>query len=221
VAVSAVSLVLPAGALVGFMGRNGSGKSTLLDLTSGLLSPQSGHIEVDGVRLEQASRAAWQSTIAYVPQQVFLFDATLAENIACGIPAAQIEHERLEAAVRMARLTECVAGLPNGYAERLGERGGRLSGGQRQRLAIARALYRGASLLILDEVTSSLDAAAESEIVETLHALRPNKTILISAHRAAALRHCDIVIELRNGRVVRSGKGGQGVQVEAHVNSVL
>jgi HlyD family secretion protein len=207
-AVSAVSLVLPAGAVVGFMGPNGSGKSTLLDLIGGLLSPQSGHIEVDGVRLERTNRAAWQSTIAYVPQQVFLLDATLAENIAFGLPPEQIDRERLASAVRLAQLTDCVASLPHGCQERIGDRGCRLSGGQRQRLAIARALYRGASLLILDEATSSVDSNAESEIVETLHALRSDRTILVAAHRAGVLARCDLVIEMRNGSVVGNASGG-------------
>jgi ABC-type multidrug transport system fused ATPase/permease subunit len=215
-AVSGVSLVLPAAQIIGFVGPNGSGKSTLLDLICGLLTPQSGHIEIDGVRLGPENCAAWQSAIAYVPQQVFLFDATLAENIACGVPVAQINHERLEAAVRLARLTECVACLPHRYAEMLGERGCRLSGGQRQRLAIARALYRGASMLILDEATSSLDAAAEGEIVETLLALRPEKTILVSAHRAAAARRCDLVFELRNGGLVGSGTSARTTPEKAH-----
>jgi ATP-binding cassette, subfamily B, bacterial PglK len=201
-AVLAVSLQIPAGTLVGLVGPNASGKTTLIDLISGLLMPQSGHIEIDGVRLDQASCARWQSTIAYVPQQVFLFDATLAENIACGIPLSGIDYRRLESAVRLARLSECVASLPKGYEEIVGERGCRLSGGQRQRLAIARALYREASLLILDEVTSSLDSATESELVETLHALRPNKTVLMIAHRPGALRRCDLVFELRNGRLL-------------------
>jgi ATP-binding cassette subfamily B protein len=217
---SGVSLVLPAGAAIGFTGTNGSGKSTLLDLISGLLSPQSGHIEVDRVRVDQSNCAAWQSAIAYVPQQVFLFDATLAENVAFGVPFAQIDHERLEAALRLARLTECVAGLPNGHAELLGERGCRLSGGQRQRLAIARALYRGASLLILDEATSSLDVPAESEILETLLALRPARTILLSAHRVGALRQCDLVFQLRNGRVVGSEQAVQIAPATTHATRV-
>lgn len=218
-AVSAVSLVVPAGGLVGLVGPNGSGKTTLIDLISGLLTPHSGHIEVDGMRLERTSCSAWQSTIAYVPQQVFLFDATLAENIACGTAGAAIDYARLDAAVRLARLTECVASLPNGYAELIGERGCRLSGGQRQRLAIARALYRDASLLILDEVTSSLDSTAESEIVETLYALRPHRTILMIAHRAAALRRCDLVYELRQGRVVGEERSGGVVSVKNHASS--
>jgi ATP-binding cassette, subfamily B, bacterial PglK len=208
-AVRGVSLTIPAGAIVGFMGPNGSGKTTLLDLVSGLLIPQAGHIEVDGQRLDHTSRAAWQSTIACVPQHAFLFEATVTENIAFGIPPERIDHERVRTAARLAHLTQCVANLPNGYGERLGERGSGLSGGQRQRLAIARALYRDASLLILDEATSALDTAGEGEIAATLDALRPNRTILVIAHRIAALRHCDLVFELANGRVVGSGKYGQ------------
>jgi ATP-binding cassette, subfamily B, bacterial PglK len=207
-AVLGASLVIPAGAVVGFIGPNGSGKTTLLDLVSGLLAPQSGHIEVDGMRLDRGNCAAWQSTIAYVPQHATLFEATLAQNIAFGTPSGQIDRERLESAVRLARLTECVAALPNGYEEWLGAGCG-LSGGQRQRLAIARALYRDASLLILDEATSALDTAAEGEITETLELLRPNRTILIIAHRTAALSYCDFVFELSDGRVVRSAKYGQ------------
>jgi ABC-type multidrug transport system fused ATPase/permease subunit len=206
-AVLGASLAIPAGAIVGFIGPNGSGKTTLLDLVSGLLMPQSGHIEVDGIRLDRVNSGAWQSTIAYVPQHVTLFDATLAQNIAFGTPGAQIDRERLESAVQLARLSECVAALPNGYEEWLGPACA-LSGGQRQRLAIARALYRDASLLILDEATSALDTAAEGEITETLELLRPNRTILIIAHRTSALAYCDFVVELKDGRVVGGAKSG-------------
>jgi ATP-binding cassette, subfamily B, bacterial PglK len=213
-AVQGVSLAIPAGAIVGFMGANGSGKTTLLDLVSGLLLPQSGHIEVDGIRLDRTNSAAWQSTIAYVPQHVFLFEATLAQNIALGTEPTQIDRERLDSAVQLARLTECVAALPKGYEELLGMGCG-LSGGQRQRLAIARALYREASLLILDEATSALDAAAEGEIAETLELLRPNRTILVIAHRTNALRHCDMVFALSDGKIVGSGEYGQLVPENA------
>ena len=204
-AISSLSLRVPAGAAVGFVGVNGSGKTTLVDMLAGLLIPTSGHVEVDGIVLEHANRGAWQSAIAYVPQHVFLLDATLAENIALGMPREQIDHERLALAVKLARLGECVASLPHGYDERLGDRGSRLSGGQRQRLGIARALYRDASVLILDEATSALDNAAEEEIVDTLDALRPSRTLVMIAHRLSALRHCDVIHELKNGRIVRSG----------------
>jgi ABC-type multidrug transport system fused ATPase/permease subunit len=199
---SNVSLVIPVGAIVGFKGANGSGKTTLLDLVSGLLSPQSGHIEVDGVRLRDANYRSWQSSIAYVPQHVFMLEATLAENIAFGVPPAQIDRNRLQAAAQLACLTDCVASFPAGFDERLGQTGRGLSGGERQRVAIARALYRDASMLLFDEATSSLDGAAESDIGEMLQSLRVNRTILIVAHRADALRHCDIVYELAAGKIV-------------------
>lgn len=198
-----VTLRIPAGSIVGFIGTNGSGKTTLIDLLSGLLIPGSGRIEIDGIALDERNRSAWQSTIAYVPQNVFLCDCSLAENIALGVPTAQIDRERLRTAVRLARLEQCVAKLPHGYDEKLGERGARLSGGQRQRLGIARALYRQASVLIMDEATSSLDAAAETEITDMLASHRQSRTILIVAHRMGALRRCDMIYELANGRVVR------------------
>jgi ABC-type multidrug transport system fused ATPase/permease subunit len=208
-ALSNVSLVIPAGSVIGFIGCNGSGKTTLLDLVCGLLAPQSGCIEVDGVTLDTTNWNAWRSTIAYVPQQAFLLDATFAENIALGIPAEQIDIARVETAVRQACLEECVAAFPSGLQERLGERGSRLSGGQRQRLAIARALYRDASLLIMDEATSALDMDAETEIVEMLNTLRGGRTILVVAHRIQSLRYCDLIFELEGGRIVRDGTYGQ------------
>ena len=204
-AVSGLSLRIPAGTAVGFVGANGSGKTTLVDVLAGLLIPSAGHVEVDGVVLDHTNRAAWRNAIAYVPQNVFLLDATLAENVALGVPREEIDRERLDRAVKQARLVECVAALPRGYDERLGDRGLRLSGGQRQRLGIARALYRDASVLILDEATSALDNAAENDIVDMLDALRPNRTLLLIAHRLSALRHCNVIHELKNGRLVRSG----------------
>jgi ABC-type multidrug transport system fused ATPase/permease subunit len=201
-ALSEVSLVIPAGAIVGFKGPNGSGKTTLLDVVSGLLIPQSGHIEVDGIRLQNENYRSWRSSIAYVPQHVFLLEATLAENIAFGVPFAQIDRNRLQTAAQLARLTDCIAGFPAGYDERLGHNGRGLSGGERQRVAIARALYRNASVLLFDEATSSLDSTSEGEIGEMLQSLRANRTVLIVAHRAGALRHCDFVYELAGGKIV-------------------
>jgi ATP-binding cassette, subfamily B, bacterial PglK len=204
-AIADISLRIPAGSVIGFIGANGSGKTTLLDLVAGLLVPAGGHLEVDGVAINDANRRAWRARIAQVPQHIFLLDATLIENIAFGIPVAQIDLERVHAAVRMARLEECVTALPGGYYEMLGERGARLSGGQRQRMGIARALYRDASVLIMDEATSALDATAESDIAESLMALRGDRTILLIAHRVTTLRHCDLIVELESGRIFRSG----------------
>ncbi|HEY2465643.1 MAG TPA: ABC transporter ATP-binding protein [Steroidobacteraceae bacterium] len=204
-AISNLSLEIRAGTSVGLVGGNGSGKTTFTDLLAGLLLPQSGHIDVDGIQLDELTRRAWQASIAYVPQHVFLLDASLAENVAFGVPPLRIDHDRLQRAVRLAHLSECVNALPHGYEERLGERGSRLSGGQRQRLGIARALYRDATLMIMDEATSALDMDAEEAIVDMLETLRPGRTLVSVAHRLGALRHCDMIHELREGRIVRSG----------------
>ena len=204
-AISNVSLRIPAGSMVGFIGVNGSGKSTLLDVVAGLLVPVSGHLEVDGIVIDGLNVRAWQRRIAQVPQHIFLLDAPLIENIAFGVPTAQIDLERVRAAVRLAQLEECVAALPGGYHEMLGERGARLSGGQRQRLGIARALYRDAAVLIMDEATSALDAVAESGVADSLLRLRGDRTILLIAHRLTTLRHCDIIFQLEGGRILRSG----------------
>jgi ATP-binding cassette, subfamily B, bacterial PglK len=200
---AAVSLRIPAGAIVGLVGDNGSGKTTLLDVLAGLLVPQSGSLAVDGVRLEAASRAAWQSTLAYVPQQIFLLEGTLEENVALGAQITAGDRARLRQALELARLREFAAGRPAARAERLGERGARLSGGQRQRLAIARALYREASVLLMDEATSELDAAAEESIVAAIAALAAGRTVILTAHRLSSLAHCDIIYELAGGRIAR------------------
>jgi ABC-type multidrug transport system fused ATPase/permease subunit len=190
------SLLLPAGALVGLTGPNGSGKTTLADLTLGLLVPRSGRIEVDGVALDSSNRPHWKREVAYVPQRIFVADATLAENIAFGIAAPAIDGERLREAARLAQLEELVRSLPCGYDETLGEQGVRLSGGQRQRVGIARALYREASFVVLDEPTSALDEAAERDLIGALASLRHRCTILLIAHRRETLSRCDVVFDL-------------------------
>ncbi len=200
---SGVSLRIPAGAIVGLAGHNGSGKSTLLDILAGLLVPQSGRVVVDGVPLDAANRTAWQATLAYVPQRICLLDASLEENIAFGAAITAGDRERLRSAIAHARLRQEDAGWPGAGCERLGERGMRLSGGQRQRVGIARALYRDASMLIMDEATSELDAAAEEGIIDALQTIRAGRTIILTAHRLRSLRHCDIILEIEKGRVVR------------------
>jgi ABC-type multidrug transport system fused ATPase/permease subunit len=204
-AIANLNLRLRAGAVVGFIGANGSGKTTLIDLLSGLLVPESGSVEIDGVALNPMNRSAWRAAIAYVPQNIFLCDSTLAENVALGIDSAKIDRQRLRAVLELAQLRTCVADLPKGVDEPVGERGARLSGGQRQRLGIARALYRDASLIIMDEATSALDAAAERDITDMIAEYRGRKTIVLVAHRMSALMHCDVIYELANGRIVRSG----------------
>jgi ATP-binding cassette, subfamily B, bacterial PglK len=204
-AVAGVSLRIPAGAAVAFVGANGSGKTTLVDLLAGLLAPATGAIEIDGIVLNDANRTAWQSRIAYVPQSVFLLDATIQQNIALGTPENAIDRRRLLAAAQLAQLDPFVRTLPAGYNHRIGERGVRLSGGQRQRIGIARALYTEASVLILDEATNALDGLTEHELMATLARLRGRYTIILIAHRLNTVRVCDLIFECHNGKITGSG----------------
>jgi ATP-binding cassette, subfamily B, bacterial PglK len=204
-AADGVSLRIPARTAVGFVGPNGSGKTTLVDIIAGLLVPDVGHVEIDGARLDDSNRRNWQSRIGYVPQTVYLLDASIAQNIALGVPEAAIDRERLAAAVELAHLRDFVSSLPGGYDHRLGERGLRLSGGQRQRIGLARALYTDASFLILDEATNALDGLTEQELMATLWKLRGLRTILLIAHRLSTLRACDVIFEFEKGAITASG----------------
>ena len=204
-AVRDVSLRIPPRAVVGIVGANGSGKSTLVDLMAGLLVPTSGAVEIDGCVLDERNRAAWHKRIAYVPQSIFVLDTSIARNIALGATAEQIDRQRLHDAARLAQLDEFVMTLPLGYEQRVGERGVAVSGGQRQRIGIARALYRDANLLLLDEATNALDGLTERELVLTLGRLRGRYTIVVIAHRMSTVRACDAIFHLAGGQIVGSG----------------
>lgn len=194
-----VDLTIEKGARIGIIGPTGSGKSTLVDLLTGLLEPDSGTIRIDGQVLTDSNRAAWQAQIAYVPQNVFLTDRSIAANIALGEAAGEIRMRDVRAAAAAASLEAFVRALPDGYATRVGERGARLSAGQRQRIGIARALYREASILVLDEATSALDAATEAEIINSLDALGPEIAIVTIAHQPSALARCSRVLRVEAG----------------------
>ena len=204
-AIDGASLCIPARSSVGFVGANGSGKTTLVDLIAGLLVPAQGRIEIDGSTLNDGNRAAWRARVAYVPQTIFLLDASIAQNIALGISAAAIDRQRLLCAARLAQLDEFAATLPGGYEHVVGERGVKLSGGQRQRIGIARALYADASVLILDEATNALDGLTEQEMVATIARLRGRYTIIVIAHRSSTVRACDAIFEFDHGRVTGGG----------------
>jgi ATP-binding cassette subfamily B protein len=172
----------------------------------GLLEPDSGRITVDSVPLTPENRRSWQRSIAHVPQAIFLADASIARNIALGVPAETLDLDRVRDAARKAQLGQFVKTLPEGYETHVGERGIRLSGGQRQRLAIARAIYKQAPVLVLDEATNALDEETEAAVMHALDELgEDGRTIIMIAHRMTTIARADIVIRLDNGRVADIG----------------
>jgi ATP-binding cassette subfamily B protein len=207
-AVRGVSLCVPRGARVGVVGRSGGGKSTLLDLLMGLLEPTCGEIRVDDKLLDAGTRPHWQRQIAHVPQAIYLADRSIAANIAFGEPEDRLDWERLENAARQAEIHDFIAGLPEGFHTRVGERGVQLSGGQRQRVGIARALYKRASLLIFDEVTSALDEATEAAVMRSIAAIESGRTVVIVTHRESNLDRCDFVVRMDGGRLVVAAPAG-------------
>ncbi|MDP9200813.1 MAG: ABC transporter ATP-binding protein/permease [Gemmatimonadota bacterium] len=204
-AIEDISLSIKAGTHVAFVGSSGAGKTTVMDLVLGLLAPTSGTIEIDGQRLTPELRPQWQRTIGYVPQQVFLADATLRRNIAFGVPTDLIDDRAAQSAVQRACLSTLVGRLPKGLDTDVGENGARLSGGERQRVAIARALYTSPSVLILDEATSALDSVTERDINDELLESAGGLTIIIVAHRLSTVRNCDRLILIKNGRIEAEG----------------
>jgi len=200
-------LEIKANTTVGFVGTTGSGKSTTADLILGLLQPEKGEILVDGETLEGERLANWQRTIAHVPQSIFLSDATIAENIAFGVPLAEIDMERVQEAARLAQIADFIEGREGGYKEIVGERGIRLSGGQRQRIGIARALYKRASVIVLDEATSALDNTTEKEVMAAIEGLSHQLTVILIAHRLSTLEKCDRIFQLDQGQVRQESKG--------------
>lgn len=199
-----VSLTLKRGESIGIIGRSGAGKTTVIDVILGLLTPNSGDIQVDGQSVYNDLRA-WQNMIGYVPQSIFLIDDTLERNIAFGVPDHLIDHQRLQKAIEIAQLEELVERLPNGIDTVLGERGTRLSGGQRQRVGIARVIYHDRDILVLDEATSALDNATELLVSDAVKTLGSHKTLIIIAHRLSTIEHCDRIYMMERGRVVKSG----------------
>ncbi len=200
-----LNVVIPKGARVGLVGATGSGKSTVLDLLMGLLQPDAGAISIDGRALDAGTMRAWQACIAHVPQSIFLADASLAENIAFGVPTGEIDLQRVRMAAERAQVAEFIDAMPEGFNSTVGERGVRLSGGQRQRIGIARALYKQASVLVLDEATSALDNTTERSVMDAIEGLSRDLTIVLIAHRLSTVRRCDTIIEIEAGRVVAQG----------------
>lgn len=199
---SDINLKIDKGTKVGIIGETGSGKSTLMDLLMGLLEPTSGEIQVDGITINRSNQHQWQRIIAHVPQHIYLADASIAENIALGTAAGEIDLTRVHRAAEQSQAREFIDNLANGYDTRVGERGVQLSGGQRQRIGIARALYKEADVLLLDEASSALDTRTEAAVMDAVSQLDSRLTVFIIAHRVQTLRECDLIIRLEEGRVV-------------------
>lgn len=204
-ALNGVSLQIPVNQVIGLVGASGSGKSTAIDVLLGLIRPQQGTLKVDGRTLQGDLVRAWQNNVGFVPQTIFLADASIKENIAFGIPPEQIDMESIQQAARMAHLDDLLKSLPDGLETRVGERGVQLSGGQRQRIGIARALYDDAEVLVLDEATSALDGITEKLVMDAIHDFSGKKTIVMIAHRLATVRACNIIYLLSDGCVIDQG----------------
>ncbi len=197
-----VSLEIPVGSSIAFVGTTGSGKTTLADIIMGLHQPSNGKITCDGKDINEIS-SWWSSVIGYIPQSIYLCDDTIASNVAFGVKEELIDYGRVWECLKEAQLYDFVKGLPNELNTITGENGIRLSGGQRQRIGIARALYTDPAFLVMDEATSALDNDTEAAIVDAVNQLSGKKTLLIIAHRLSTIRDCDIIYRVQNGKVIR------------------
>ncbi len=199
-----ININIPAKSTVGLIGTTGSGKTTTVDIILGLLEPQKGTLEVDGQVVSKQNSRAWQRSIGYVPQHIYLADETIEANIAFGLDPKDINQEAVEKASKIANLHEFIMHeLPNKYQTTVGERGVRLSGGQRQRIGIARALYHNPQVLILDEATSALDNQTEQAVMDAVNNITRDITIILIAHRLNTVKNCDIIFKLEKGQIIK------------------
>ncbi len=197
-----LSMVIEKGTSVGLIGTSGAGKTTLADIVLGLLKPQSGRILMDGTDIEQLGEA-WHNIVGYVPQSVYMTDASVRRNVAFGIKEDCIDDEKVWKALEMAQIKDFIKGLAKGLDTNVGEWGVQLSGGQRQRIAIARALYNEPDIIVLDEATAALDNETENAVMESIEALQKVKTLIIVAHRLTTIRKCDVIYEIADGKAIQ------------------
>ena len=205
IVISSISLDIPKNKSVAFIGPSGSGKTTLADIILGVLEPQKGSIHADDINVYEHLHS-WHKIVGYIPQTIYLMDDTIRSNVAFGEDPKDIDDAKLWKALREAQLEEYVREQKDGLDTIVGDRGIKLSGGQRQRIGIARALYREPDILILDEATSALDNDTETAVMEAIDALSGTKTMIIIAHRLTTIRNCDIIYEVKDGRVYERSK---------------
>lgn len=200
-----LSMSITKGTSVGLIGTSGAGKTTLADIILGLLKPQNGEILMDGISIEMLGEE-WHHIIGYVPQSIYMTDASIRKNVAFGIDEDLIDDDKIWKALEMAQIKEFVEGLAEGIHTKVGEWGVQLSGGQRQRIAIARALYNEPDIIVLDEATAALDNETENAVMESIEALQKVKTLIIVAHRLTTIRKCDVIYEITDGKAVKRDK---------------
>ena len=200
-----LDLIVPTRGIVGFVGASGAGKSTLLDILLGLLEPSSGEIICGNTKINLTNVRQWQSRIGYVPQNIFLKDGSILENIGFGLKKSNIDIKKANKALELAQLSEWVLGLSEGIDSEIGEKGVQISGGQKQRIGIARALYNDVDYLFFDEATSALDGKTERLIMQSIEKISKSKTIIMIAHRLDTVKKCDVIHIIDNGKIVDSG----------------
>lgn len=205
ITLSNIALEIKKGSCIGLIGETGSGKSTFLDILMGLLLPSEGSIIIDDVIIDNDNYINWQANIAHVPQNIFLSDSSILENIAFGSNLEDIDHERVKNACKIANIDNIISSWSDGYNSRVGERGVKISGGQKQRIGIARAIYKNASVLVLDEATSALDNETETEVMTSINQLSSDLTIIMVAHRLSSLKNCSHIIKLDKGKISKIG----------------
>jgi ATP-binding cassette, subfamily B, bacterial PglK len=196
-----INLKIKKGQKIGIIGETGSGKSTLMDIMMGLLTPTSGNIIIDGIKIDSKSLKKWQSKISHVSQAIFLVDATVNENIAFGALNSQMNHPLIEQSAKISESSDFIKKLNKGLQSKVGERGAQLSGGQLQRIGIARALYKEKEVIFFDEATSALDLFTEEKIMNNIHESKNDITMIMIAHRLQTLKNCDFIVELKEGKI--------------------
>ena len=196
-----LNLKISRGDRIGIIGETGSGKSTFVDIIAGLLFPTEGGVFIDNIKLNQGNAASWMKSLAYVPQNIFLSDESILENIAVGVRKENIDLDLIAAAVDYASLSDFVSLLPEGIHSKVGERGIKISGGQRQRIGIARAIYKKAKFIIFDEATSALDSSTETRVMNSIYAMDESITMLVIAHRTSTLKNCTKIIKIEDSTI--------------------
>lgn len=199
-----VTLTIPAGSSVAFVGASGAGKTTIIDVLLGVLNPDKGFVKISGLA-PHITVARWPGAVSYVPQDVEISNGSIRENVALGFPIEMANDDLVMSALKVAKLEDFVAGLPLGIDTPVGERGAKISGGQRQRLGIARAMFTKPNLLVLDEATSALDGETEASISNAIQSLRGSTTVVMIAHRLSTVRSADIIVYMAGGKVVATG----------------